>query len=125
VMPIAFGDYASARLEAGGYVNVNCQTGIPYHIALGAGSNYRPPSFWRSLSTGGPPPTLQYNLYKDSTYIDVWGDSDYANTFPYGTSLADTSNGSEQRHPVYGRIPENQSVPTGAYADVVNVVVHW
>lgn len=123
--PVNFGDISSpSGVNATGDVIVNCQSGLTYHIALDAGTNYTAGSQYRSLMTGGGVATpLFYNLAKVSG--EMWGDRDYANTFQYGTSLADTSNGGNQSHIVYGSLQSGGSTIPGVYTGIVQVTVHW
>jgi len=119
--PVNFGDIFSPSGSATGDVIVNCPSGLGYHIALDAGTNYTAGDQFRRLVSGGGS-GIYYSLAKVSG--ERWGDSDYANTFNYGTSLADTSNGSNQSHIVYGSLQGGSTVP-GIYTGIVQVTVHW
>ncbi len=109
---------------ANGDVQVNCPSQTPYNIALDAGQNYS--GTWRRVSDyGWPTSYIDYGLYKDSAYSLQWGDSDYANTYPYGSSLADIGNGLSQSHTVYGLLWVPLGAPTNYYYDTVNVTVYF
>jgi spore coat protein U-like protein len=67
-----------------------------------------------------------YWLFKDSSYNTEWGDVDFANTFPGGSSLADTGTGIAQPHTVYGYVANLLGgQPPGTYTDTVLVTVHY
>jgi spore coat protein U-like protein len=123
---VNFGNYDGSQYEylANGDITVTCLQGIPYHIALDAGENY----FSTRHISNGQGRYLQYQLYRDSSHYTQWGDADYANTFPYGSSFTDTGNGATQPHTVYGAMPNAQGtapIPVGTYTDVVNVTVYY
>jgi spore coat protein U-like protein len=108
-----------------GDVTVTCATGVPYNIALDAGTNYD--GFFRRVSNGGVAPDfVLYRLFK-TVYpeIEEWGDSDVGNSYPGASSLADTGNGIAQPHTVYGLISPNEGEPPGTYVDIVLVTVHY
>jgi spore coat protein U-like protein len=108
---------------ANGDVNVACATGVPYWIALDAGTNFVGGS--RAVSIEGVGPDfVQYGLFKDFPTDTDWGDADFANTFP-GGSMADTGNGTAQSHTVYGVISPSESQPPGTYTDTVVVTVYY
>ena len=120
--PVNFGDQSVAvGGTATGEVIVNCPSGLSYHIALDAGTNYTGGEQYRRLVTGGGS-GISYSLVKEDG--QAWGDSDYANTFNSGTSLAGASNGSDQFHPVIGALQGGSTVP-GVYTGIVQVTVHW
>jgi spore coat protein U-like protein len=122
--PVDFGPISSpSGVTATGDVIVNCQSGFPYHIALDAGTNYIAGQQFRSLVLAGNPIPLFYTLAKLSG--ETWGDSDYANTFNFGNSLADTSNGSNQSHVVFGSLQVSPASEPGIYTGIVQVTVHW
>lgn len=59
---------------------------------------------------------LSYNLYIDPTRLLVWGDGSGLTTTV--TNLALSAD-----HTVYGRIPAQQNVTAGSYADLIVVTV--
>lgn len=122
--PVAFGEISSpSGANATGDVIVNCPSGLGYLIALDAGTNYDAGSQYRSLATATAPVSqISYNLAKLNG--ETWGDSDRANTFNFGTSLADVSNGSNQSHIVFGSLQGGSTVP-GVYTGIVQVTVHY
>jgi spore coat protein U-like protein len=64
---------------------------------------------------------LNYNLYLDSAYTQIWGDGT-------GGTVTKSDNiggllGSSISYTVYGRLPGGQNVPAGVYSDTVFVTV--
>jgi spore coat protein U-like protein len=109
---------------ANGDVTVTCATGVPYNIALDKGNS--PFVGVRAVSIDGVGPDfVLYGLFKDTAFGVEWGDSDFGNTYPIGSSLADAGNGTAQSHTVFGAINPNQGEPPGTYTDTVVVTVHY
>jgi spore coat protein U-like protein len=118
VTPVNFGNYSGDYLYANGDITVTCLQGTPYHIALDAGRNYRQIS-------NGMNGLLSYSLYKDMSGTE-WGDSDYANTYPRGSSLTDWGTGFSQAHTVYGVLRGGQTASeAGTYSDTVQVSIYY
>jgi spore coat protein U-like protein len=106
-----------------GGITVNCPNGSVYNVALDCGLHC---ATSRRMSTG-PTGTvfLGYYLYRDA-HIQ-WGDSDFENTYPGGTSLGTTGTGSLQTHTVYAETDVvGSGIPTGTVlTDTVTVTVHY
>jgi len=107
-------------------ITVNAPNTWNYHIALNAGFFYD--GTYRNIaSESNNSYKVPYWLYKPS--FDAWGDSDYANTFSGGSSLAGTGSGADQVYtltgwlfiPSYGPgYPVNDT-----YYDFVTVTVYY
>jgi spore coat protein U-like protein len=103
-------------------LSVNASSELSYRISLDAGLNYESPArhveYDREL--------IQYFLYKDAAYSEEWGDSDYANTYPMGSSAGPfLGTGAEQVYTVYGRVANFAGLVTGTYTDTVTVTVQF
>ncbi len=106
-----------------GDVTVNCPVSTLYSIALDYGLHYDPNTLRRYLANGQD--LLRYRLFQPDNQTQ-WGDSDYANTYPEGSSFADTGSGSDQLHTVYGQTTTPTGIPAGTVlADTVTVTVHY
>jgi spore coat protein U-like protein len=120
--PLVFGviDTLSATAKTGtGGVAVACTNGSSWTITadIGAGSGASYTS--RRMTANGN--TLDYNLFTDSGYANVWGDGTGA-TSP----ITGTGSGASQAITIYGRVPGGQStVPAGSYTDLVSVTVTY
>jgi spore coat protein U-like protein len=86
-------------------------------VALDRGLNFQPPSD-RRMSFGGS--FLTYNLFKDASRTDIWGDNTFGST-PV-TLLKDQRNQTFNLT-IYGRIPALQNLPFGIYNDTVTITL--
>lgn len=121
---VAFGAYdvfSGAPLDSAGTVVIRCVgvgggDTVSVDLTAGGSGSYSA----RELASG--PETLGYNLYRDASLTQVWGDGT-AGTSRYGpvTPPEDTP----VSLTVYGRVPASQSVPAGSYADTVTAVVNY
>jgi spore coat protein U-like protein len=121
--PVSFGTYSGTQINANGNITVTCTNGAPWHISLDHGTVGGSNRFI-SLNGGGFI-TLIYELYKDAALSQIWADSDFANTYSPGSSLAGNGTGSTQTNTVYGKLPANQSGPAGNYSDTVTATVNF
>ena len=107
---LAFGNYSASLgtpVDSTSSITVTCSNGLAYDVSVGANANAR--TMTRTLGGG----SLNYGLFNEaarSTAFDV---------------ATATGSGVGQAYTVYGRIPQNQFVPTGNYADTVNVTVTY
>ena len=117
-----FGAYnpASASAATGtSTISVNCTSGSPYTTALNVGSGGGTFAT-RTLLSGSD--TLNFNLYRDSAYTQVWGDGS-ASTY----TVAGTGSGllTANTITVYGQIPISQDKPVGSYTSLITVTVSY
>jgi spore coat protein U-like protein len=127
--PVNFENYDGYDAHMPGEILVTCSSAISYHIALDAGQSFNGDS--RGMRNGVD--RLNYWLSKDSTLKYEWGDSDYDNTYPWGSSIEGyTKTGKEgvgDTYTVYGFLlgpPYNPAVVSpGTFSDVVNVTVFY
>ncbi len=119
----SFGSYdifASAPLDTTGNINVICDPSIVYTVKLDAGQNangsYQP----RKMRSSAGGSALNYNLYLDSAYTQVWGDGTGA-TF----TRSGIGTGGIDHFPIYGQVPARQNVTPDTYSDSVTVLVEW
>jgi spore coat protein U-like protein len=129
----AFGSYnplAGSPTDSNGSVSVTCNVLAPLGqtatatVSLSAGSSGG--FAQRVMRSGGN--GLNYNLYIDNAYTQVWGDGTGASlvvtdnfVFPLlgGTSQTVTTT-------IYGQIPVGQlNVVPGSYADTITVTVSY
>jgi len=111
---VANGD--PSGLTATTTLTVACNFHNGYRVGLDNGKNYQNGS--RQLR-GGPTHSdyVAYQLYRDSGFNNVWGNTDGTDTQP--------SNASDS-YTVYGRIAANQGMPAGGdYFDAVTVYVYY
>lgn len=133
--PLAFGAYTSpggARVDSSASVVVTCTPtylllacNTPYTLSLSNGVVGGPGS--RQMAAGAG--RLQYGLFSDAARSIPWGDGGASG----GTVAGSISTGllgllclpGVRNHTVYGRLPANQSVPAGSYADQVVLTITY
>ncbi len=114
---VAFGSYnptGGSQLDGTGTVSVTCTKDTSYTVALDGGGQGAVAS--RAMLSGAN--LLTYQLYSDAARTTVWGDT-------AGQLVSGTGTGAQQDLTVFGRIPASQNVPSGAYADTINVTVTY
>jgi spore coat protein U-like protein len=115
---LGFGSYATASvLDGSATVTVNCTSTTNYSVSLSAGQNY---SGGTRRLAGPLGAYLTYSLFQNSARTTAWGDGT-----ALGAKMAGVGSGAAQALPVYGRIPANQNVRVGSYADVVVATVEY
>jgi len=114
-LPLNFGNYdptSGSALDGTTTVTATCTLSLPYTIGLDNGVNASGSQRRMALLTA----FLNYELYKDASRTQRWGNS--------GAELASgTGNGLAQNLTVYGRVAGGQAVAAGAYVDVITVTI--
>jgi len=101
-------------------LTVRCTLNTPITIAMDKGTNGSSTSARKLLiTTNGRSDTLNYNLYSDSARSILWGEGSNK-VSGTGEGLLKTST-----YNVYGKIPAEQDVTPGSYADAVTVTVAY
>ncbi len=119
---LAFGAYnpsAATALDSSASLTLTCTPGTSYDIGMAAGGGTGATTTLRKLTNGGS--TLSYRLFKDADRTENWGNTpgtDALAGVSSAVSLTNTIN-------IYGRIPANEAVPFGNYADAVVVTVTY
>jgi spore coat protein U-like protein len=120
VNDLNFGTYsipAAHDLDASAGISVNCTQSVPYTIDADGGLHSSSAGY-RSLADAGDSSHINYNLYANAGYSQVWG-----TTMTGGAVISRTGNYS---YTVYGRIPAGQNPGTGGvFRDIVTVVLLW
>lgn len=117
---LTFGNYdplKASPTDASSLVTITCTAGSGYIIGLDAGIGQGATVETRRLANGEH--QLNYSLYRDATRNLVWGNS------PGTDTSAGVGTGMPIDYPVYGRIPQGQTVPRGVYTDTVTVSVSF
>ena len=117
-----FGVYIpSGASTANTTVTVSCTIPIDlltdFHVSLSAGNALTDPSA-RFLKQGSS--RLGYNIFTDGSYMTVWGDGSSTSTDRGYSSLLALGSTSFTG---FGRLPQGQYVPAGAYSDHITVTV--
>jgi len=120
---VAFGSFSpltGSEVVSTGTITVTCNLLSSYTIALshGGSGTYSP----RRMADGSSH-SLDYNLYRDAGYSQLWGDGTNGSTMATGSFLL----GGSRNHTIYGRIllsTQRTAVP-GSYSDSITVTVTY
>lgn len=117
-----FGTYNPANASAltgTSTISVYCTSGSAYTTSLNVGSGGGTFAA-RTLSSGGN--TLDFNLYRDAAYSQIWGDGT-ASTY----TVTGTGSGllTANTITVYGQIPISQDKSAGTYTSTITVTVSY
>ncbi len=123
VSGVNFGTYdpfSTTPTDTSGDIHINCTADTPYIITLDAGINSSYNYFPRKMRNISGISTLEYNLYRDVSYSEVWGDGQ-----PGTYTVSGSTSGTTDTLKIFGRIPSDQRVESGSYTDVISVLVEW
>jgi spore coat protein U-like protein len=123
VLSVSFGGYDGflvSPLDATGDINITCDTGTAFTVRLDPGRNSGGSFDPRKMQLVGGGATLNYNFYRDSPRIEVWGDGTNNTYVQQGVAT-----GGVDHFTVYGRAPGGQNIVVGLYTDAVTVTVEW
>jgi spore coat protein U-like protein len=122
-----FGDYnpiSGSPAEIVNAINVTCSAGVEYVVALDSGVNYSGGTYRHLVDPEGDGSNiLQYALYMDPDYKNLWGDGTSSHGAPYyGTGKCTT-----EILNVYGQIPPNQIMAVGGknYRDSITIILSY
>jgi len=125
VTGVAFGTYTplqSSALDINGTINIACtgvtgNNSVTVDLSTGASNSYLPT---RKLTAGAY--TLNYNLYFDAAYTQIWGNGTGGSVQGTATIRRRTPNASL---PVYGAVAAGQDPAPGSYTDTITVTVNY
>jgi spore coat protein U-like protein len=95
---------------------------VSYTVALSTGSSG---SYAQRLLLAGTG-TLAYNLFDSATRTQIWGNGLGGTSLASGSLTVGPGVGNDVReasHPIYGRIPAQQSAAIGDYTDTIVVTL--
>lgn len=102
-------------------ISVKCISGTPYRIGL-APSNGNTAGAGVMSGTGGNTQQVPYQLYQNSGFTTVWGNT--ATSSSTGNGVMGTGTGNAQGYTVWARAPGADYRPD-TYSDTVTVNVHY
>jgi spore coat protein U-like protein len=115
---LAFGAYDAASTidtTATSTINVTCSLLTPYTISLDTGT-YASGSA-RHMGSGAS--RLSYEIYRDVSMTNIFGS--VANLL----GVSGIGTGFSVPQAIYGKVPKNQAVAPGSYADQITVTVDY
>ena len=116
-LPLAFGNYNNALVNATTALAVTCTVGTTYNVGLDLGLGTGATVAQRRMTFNTS--QLAYGLYVDAAHTMAWGNTIGTNT------LAGTGSGLVQTITVYGQIPAGQAVAPGVYTDTVMATITY
>jgi len=114
--------FSTFPTDSAGSITITCDESPPPNVTVSVGPSPNSGVFYpRKMRLTGGNDLLNYNLYTDAAYTNVWGD---------GTSgtVVLTRKAHKNRPEtliVYGRIPIGQDVSAGSYSDILTVILNW
>jgi spore coat protein U-like protein len=105
-------------------ITVKCTKGTAYTVALNPGSTTGD-AYTQRLLVNGTTNFLQYNLYTDSAFANVFGDGSGASKTATGSGAGVATANTVT---VYGQLPDNatnQAAVPGNYTDTIQVSVTY
>jgi spore coat protein U-like protein len=115
---LAFGSYTGTALPGATSITVTCTNGGTYQIGLNGGTTTGGIDTQRLLA-GPNGATLKYNLFTDTTYTTVWGNTSINHW------LVGTGTGTTQTITVNGRVDAGQGLTVGNYSDSITATVNY
>jgi len=104
-------------------ITVKAPVGTSFNIAIDAGLHYSAGS--RRMKKVNGPDKIPHQVFKDAGYSQQWGDSDFDNTFPPGSSLAGIATEPKTEFTAYGRVILQETPARGLYLDMLTVTIHY
>ena len=111
-----FGTYnpvGGATLTANGLAQAICNPQATVIVTLSSGSG----TFAQRTLLGPKSPVLNYNLYVDAAFTQIWGDGTQG-TATVGGTFTGTGQAT-----IYGRVPGGQDVPIGTYSSTITATL--
>lgn len=120
VDPVSFGAItpaATGTQSTTGTITSTCSNGVAYDLLINKGSSG---DANRSMAgTNGNTDKLNYNLYINSSYVNVWGDG------TFGTLPSGVGTGVSQQQNFYAQLPLNQYIKSDTYTDTLTLTLRY
>ena len=120
-LPLLFGNYnpvVGSALDLSTTVTAFCTTGTPFNIGFDQGGGASASIASRKMTSPGSD-VMNYTLYREAGRTTLWGNTVGTDTVAATAGVLPTV------LTVYGRVFANQNVPSGIYADIVNVTLTY
>jgi spore coat protein U-like protein len=109
--------FLTSNKDATGTLQVQCNSSLPYTVALNGGNANATNPTQRKMAQGATQVT--YGLYRDSSRTQPWGSTTGTNT------VGGTGTGNQQSLTIYGRVPTQTTPAPATYSDSVVVTVTY
>jgi len=123
--PVIFGPYnvlSSSPNNSTGTITFTCDESPPPNVTVSISESPNSGGFNpRKMRQAGGTDFLNYNLYIDATFTDIWGNG----TSGTATITQKATKDKSITLTVYGKIPPEQDVSYGSYADTLTVTLNW
>lgn len=105
----------SSNVDALSSITITCTSGTTYNIALDEGTVSGSSIADRKMGSGAN--MLAFQLYKDATRAEIWGET------PATDTLGGTGTGSPQTLTVYGRVAPQVAPAVGVYETQITATI--
>lgn len=120
---VAFGSLTSTNggdLDVPSSASVTCASDSPFNIGIDNGLNAS--GFQRRMASGGN--FLNYEVYVDAPGVNAFGPISTYGTSNNFNSPSSGNNGTTVV-PIYARLPQQTTPPSGVYSDTLTVTVNY
>jgi spore coat protein U-like protein len=111
----------ATNVQGSGTITIECSPSTKYNIGL-APSNGNVNGAGAMTGSAGNSNTVPYQLYQDSAYSIIWGNT--ATSTSVGNGVAGHGNGHAQPYPVYVQMP-SANFQADTYQDMVTITVNF
>lgn len=108
----------AANVDQTSSLSVTCSNSAPYQVGLDGGTAAGS-SIANRLMAGTGAATVQYQIYRDSSRTQIWGNT------PGTDTVGGTGNGAAQAITMYGRVPPQSTPAAGTYTTTVTATVNF
>ncbi|PLP99644.1 spore coat protein U [Cupriavidus pauculus] len=108
----------AANVDQTSSLAVTCSNSAPYQVGLDGGTAAGS-SIANRLMAGTGAATVQYQIYRDSSRTQIWGNT------PGTDTVGGTGSGSAQAITMYGRVPPQATPAAGTYTTTVTATVNF
>ena len=117
--PQQFADTPAAA-NAQAELTVQCPALVPYQVTLDKGLFSHLGGNQRAVASG--PSAIAYELYQDAGRSRIWGDQEFAASYPVGSAQTFLGTGTEAAITIYATL-FFAGAPAGSYRDVVTITI--
>ncbi|HLC18361.1 MAG TPA: spore coat U domain-containing protein [Thermodesulfobacteriota bacterium] len=114
--------FLASPLDSTGTVTLDCDETPTPDVTVSISQSPNSGGFSpRRMKHAALPDLLDYNLYTESTRVNIWGDG----TGGTSTVSRRVPRNAPKALTIYGRVPPLQDAPAGGYLDTLTVTITW